>query len=206
MAPAATGTAFTSAADGDMRAAGDRVAFSADLGIAPAWAMVHQVHGCDTIEVDGPGVAGAADAVLTSEPGLPVAVLTADCLGIVLHGERMVAAVHAGWRGLAGGVVEAAGLAMAEAGSPVSTAQLGPSIGPCCYEVGPEVVAAIGTPSATTWGTVSVDLRAAARRRLEQVAPGIEVSIDDRCTRCSPGLYSHRRDGTAHRLAAVGWL
>jgi YfiH family protein len=206
MAPAATGTAFTSAADGDMRASRDRAAFAADRGIAPAWATVHQVHGSEIIEVDAPGVAGPADAVLTAVPGLPVAVLTADCLGIVLHGERMVAAVHAGWRGLAAGVVEAAGLGMGAAGSPATTAQIGPSIGPCCYEVGPEVVAAIGTPSTTTWGTVSVDLRAAARRRLEQVAEGIEVVTDDRCTRCSPGLHSHRRDGTAHRLAAVGWL
>ena len=206
MAVGAAGSAFSSAADGDMRDVDDRRVFSEHRGIPRDWATVTQVHGNGVATAVGPGDHGPADAVLTTEVGLPVAVLTADCLGVVLHADHVVAASHAGWRGIAAGVLEATLAAMAAAGGRPVAASLGASIGPCCYEVGPEVVDAVGSATETTWGTPSVDLRDAARRRLEAAAPGIAVDVDERCTRCDPTFHSHRRDATTHRQAAVGWL
>lgn len=206
MARVAVGSAFSSANDGDMRSPADRTDTAESWGIPRGWATVTQVHGADVVHAEEPGDHGPADAVLTTRPGLPVAVLTADCLGIVLHGEGAVAAAHAGWRGIAAGVIEATVETMAAIGSAPISAVIGPSIGPCCYEVGPEVVAAVGSGATTTWGTPAVDLRAAARDRLEGACPGIDVTVDDRCTRCSPGFHSHRGDGTTRRQAAVGWL
>ncbi len=201
MTPA--GVAFSAAADGDLRNPTDRDRFAASVGIPADWATANQVHGADVVQAVGPGPVGDADGLVTTRPGLPIAVFTADCLGVVLHTDDAVAVGHAGWRGLAAGVLEAVIAAMP---SMPERADVGPSIGPCCYEVGQEVVEAVGHPDRTTWGTTSVDLRAAAASRLRAVAPGVEISVDDRCTRCGDGLHSHRATGTSHRLAAVGWL
>ncbi len=203
---AAVGVAFSDATDGDLRDPADRERFSRSLDISADWAFAHQVHGRCVLTVTGPGHAGDADGLVTTAPGLPVAVFTADCLGVVAHGEGVVAVAHAGWRGLAAGVLEATVSVMAGLGGPPDVVDVGPSIGPCCYEVGPEVVDALGHPATTTWGSPSVDLRAAAIERLGAVAPEADVRVDDRCTRCSEGLHSHRASGTSHRLGAVGWL
>ncbi|HLI57546.1 MAG TPA: laccase domain-containing protein, partial [Actinomycetota bacterium] len=81
------------------------------LGIPSGWAMARQVHGCAVLEATAPPRTGAAppeaDAVVTTERGMPVAILTADCVPIAIAGEGVVAAVHAGWRGLCRGVVGA---------------------------------------------------------------------------------------------------
>lgn len=203
MAP--VGVAFSDASDGDLRDPADRERFSRRLGIPPDWAVAHQVHGCQVLTVTGPGPAGDADGLVTTRADLPVAVFTADCVGVVAHGDGVVAAAHAGWRGLAAGVLEATAAVMEERGGPPELVHVGPSIGPCCYEVGPEVVEAIGHRATTTWGTPSVDLRAAAIGRLGIVAPEADVRVDERCTRCTDGLHSHRGSGTSDRLAAVGW-
>lgn len=201
----AIGVAFSAAADGDLRDPADRARFSRRLGIPADWAVAHQVHGRRVLTVVEPGSAGDGDALVTTVPDLPVAVFTADCLGVVAHGEGVVAVAHAGWRGLGAGVLEATVAAMADHGGPPEVVHVGPSIGPCCYEVGPEVVAAVGHAATTTWGSPSVDLRAAAIERLGTVAPVAEIRVDDRCTRCSGGLHSHRGSTTPHRLGAVGW-
>lgn len=190
----APGVVFTTAGDGDVRhdpAARRRVTDS-------EWAVVHQVHGSTVVDVTGPGPHGDADAIVTSTPGLPLAVFTADCLGIVLHGPGAVGVVHAGWRGIVTGVIEAAVERLGE----VRSVHIGPHIRSCCFEVGPEVAERFPDDVAeTTWGTVSVDLAAAAARRLP-VAPEV-VAV---CTRCGEDTFSHRRDGTAARQAAVGWV
>lgn len=201
----AAGVAFSDAADGDLRDPGDRDRFSRRLRIPADWAVAHQVHGRRVLSVAGPGPAGDADGLVTTAVDLPVAVFTADCLGVVAHGEGVVAAAHAGWRGLVAGVLEATVSGMGKHGGPPEVVHVGPSIGPCCYEVGPEVVEAVGHPARTTWGARSVDLRTAAIARLAAVAPGADVRVDDRCTRCVGGLHSHRGSGTPDRLAAVGW-
>lgn len=195
MIPAGPGTVFTFASDGDVRA--DPSARKA-LPVPSAWATVAQVHGDRVVTAAGAGDHGEADAVLTREPDLSVAVFTADCLGIVLHGPGVVAAVHAGWRGLAAGVVERAVEAVGE----VTAAAIGPHIRSCCFEVGPEVADRFPDHiAATTWGTTSVDLTAAAVSRLPVGV--VDVGV---CSRCGEDTFSHRKDGTAARMAAVGWL
>jgi len=133
-----------------------------------------------------------------------VSVFTADCVGIVLLAAGAVGVAHAGWRGLSAGVVENVVDAMRGSGHPVLSAAIGPSIGPCCFEVGPEVVDAFGgQESQTTWGTTSVDLWSAAARIL---GDGVDIWRSDECTQCSPDWFSHRKNGTVDRLACVGWL
>jgi YfiH family protein len=189
------GVVFTTASDGDMRH--DRAA-RAGLGVPAGWATVRQVHGSTVVPVATAGDHGDADGMTTSSVELPLAVFTADCLGMVLHGPSSVAVVHAGWKGLDAGVVESAVGALGE----VTTAAIGPHIRSCCFEVGPEVADRFPAHLArTTWGTTSVDLTAAAIARLP-----VEPEVVDMCTRCGPDAFSHRRDATTSRMAAVGWV
>ncbi len=201
--PIPAGVAFTRPAEGDMRGDPDaRHRVARRLGIPEQWATVGQVHGGRVELVDGPGVAGPADALVTTTRRLPLAVFTADCLGVVLTAPGVVGVAHAGWRGLAAGVLEATTAAMEARGSAPEVAHIGPAIGACCFEVGDEVTGLfVEDVASTTWGTPSVDLVGVARRRL----PEIRVITEERCTACGGGP-SHRRDGTAQRLAAVGWL
>ncbi len=199
-----TGAAFGAAGDGDGRRDPEaRAAIAARLGIPSDWAFVRQVHGTAVVEASEPGPQGEADAVFTRRAGLPVAVATADCLPVALHGDGVAAMVHAGWRGAAGGVVPAARAALEQAGTPATRAAIGPGIGRCCYEVGPEVLA--GFPnfvSTTTWGTPSVDLAAAVRAQLG----GLGVWDAGICTRCDAAFHSYRRDRTDRRQVAIAWL
>ena len=176
---------------------------AAGLGISDEWAWMRQVHGTDVLEVDASGPAGVGDALLTLRPALPLAVRTADCVPIVLHGEDAVSVVHAGWRGLVAGVVERTREALQRAGTPAERAAIGPAIGPCCYEVGDEVIAAFeGRASRTTWGAPSVDLWTDAERRLA----GLDVWRADLCTRCEDTFHSYRGGAGAARQTTVGWL
>lgn len=197
------GVAFTWSDDGDIRCdPSRRRTVAARLGVGSAWSTVDQVHGPEVRVVSAPGPAGTGDALVTTVPSVPLAVFTADCLGVVMAGPGIVAVAHAGWRGLAAGILEAACETMAGQGSPPTSAYFGPRIGPCCFEVGEEVVTLFEDDvSATTWGTNSVDLAAAAARRL----PGLEIWVDHRCTACGGG-HSHRRQGTGQRMAALGWI
>lgn len=189
------GVVFTTAADGDMRR---DLAARRRVGVGSEWATVRQVHGATVVEADHPGDHGDADGLITEAPGLPLAVFTADCLGIVIHGSGRVAVAHAGWRGVYSGVVD-------EALAPfdqVDSIHIGPHIRPCCFEVGPEVADLFADDLATTsWGTTSVDLAAAVARRLP-----VEPVVVDLCTRCGGDTFSHRRDGTDARMASLGWL
>jgi polyphenol oxidase len=140
-----------------------------------------------------------ADGHATALPGVPALVFVADCLPIALAAPGAVAMVHAGWRGLADGIV-AEGVEALGTDGPVQAA-IGPGIGPCCYEVGDEVRAAFGTTGRT------LDLKAIARDRL--LAAGVEDVQDvAMCTSCHPDLYfSHRRDhGVTGRQGGVAWL
>jgi polyphenol oxidase len=160
-----------------------------------AWPL--QVHGAAVVRANGRGA--EADAIWTDERR-PLLVATADCLPIALartSGEPAVCLVHAGWRGLAEGVVEAA----AEALAGELAAVVGPGIGPCCYEVGPEVSERFGERART------LDLRAVTERALR--AAGVErVDHVDLCTACdSERFFSHRRDrGLTGRQGAVGYI
>jgi YfiH family protein len=163
-------------------------------------AQPHQVHGTAVVPAPAAGSFPEADGVHTAEPGVGCLVLTADCLPVALvaPGGRAVAMVHAGWKGLAGGVLEAGVRAL---GGKVATAFVGPGAGPCCYEVGSEVHARFGTSGRT------LDLKGIAERRL-RVAGVPEVHDAGLCTMCDPErrFFSHRRDrGLTGRQAGLAW-
>ncbi|MBT8200386.1 MAG: polyphenol oxidase family protein [Acidimicrobiia bacterium] len=204
--PGFRGAAFTDRGDGDPFADTEaRRSISNSLGIDVEWATAMQVHGTSVLEATGAGYLGEGDAVMTTRIALPVAVKTADCVPVVLEAADAVAVVHAGWRGMVAGVVTATVDTMRAADHNPLRAAIGPSIGPCCYEVGPEVSLGIDAPSVTTWGTTSVDLWTASAEQLEGV--GVEsVWTAAVCTMCSGDLNSYRADGTPHRQAAIGWL
>ncbi len=155
----------------------------------------HQVHGT-AVAVDAPGVVDADGQVVTGR-GVAAIVFAADCLPVALAGPQAAGVVHAGWRGLAGGVLEA-GVAALGAG-PVAAA-IGPGIGPCCYEVGDDVRAVFATSAPT------LDLKAIARERLRAAGVG-DVHDCGLCTACDPErFFSHRRDrGVTGRQAGLAW-
>jgi YfiH family protein len=165
------------------------------------------------VVVTAPGEhAGAeADAAVTATPGCVLAVRTADCAPIVLLGERAVGVVHAGWRGLMAGVVEATVAALGDLGDPPTTAHLGPCIRVGCYEFdGPErteVAERYGAAVAgmTAWGTPALDLAGAAAVALERAGVA-EVHDTSGCTACDTRWYSHRARGETGRLATTAWL
>jgi YfiH family protein len=149
-------------------------------------------------------VAGAVgrdgDALWTDEPGVPLLAMSADCIPIAIArtgGRRALAVVHAGWRGLAAGVVERA---VAALGRGKTAAVIGPAIGPCCYEVGPEVSERFDAD--LTRGGV-LDLWDAGERAL--LRAGVErVDRLDLCTCCNEELFfSHRRQGEERGVQGV---
>jgi YfiH family protein len=194
-----------------------RVALAA-IGIDVPLVTPRQVHGARVVRVHRPELPGEADALVTSTRGLAVGVVTADCAPILLRapGGVTVAAVHAGWRGAAAGVVEAGVRALSEASGSrpdAIEAVIGPAIGPCCYQVGREVrdafEARTGEATAPAWAPdgerFRLDLRAAVRGLL--VASGVSaVATVGPCTSCSTGLHSYRRDGAAagRQLSFIG--
>jgi len=145
-----------------------------------------------------------ADGHATAAPGVAAMVLAADCLPVVLGAEGAVAAVHAGWRGLAAGVLEQGVWALRDVGGAGEiVAVVGPCAGGCCYEVGEEVHAVFG--DAHRRGRL-IDLRAIAHDRL--LAAGVaEVGDVTACTVCDERFFSHRREGSrAGRQAGLAWL
>jgi YfiH family protein len=186
------------------------------------WATVRQVHSPKVVEArsellgQGPPEArpplADADGIVTAEPGLLLAVLTADCVPVLLADPvgRVVGAIHAGWRGLAAGVLERGMEAMVQAGASLerSVALVGPAIGPCCYEVGPEVASAVreryDRAAATSRdGAMAIDTAAAAVQALEAAGVG-SIRAAGECTAHQPErFFSYRRDGVTGRQAGV---
>lgn len=181
------------------------------------FAAAEQVHGSAVVRLgqtrasrgwDEPPIEGA-DALAVTRPGLAVAVLVADCLPIALvsPGEDLLVAVHAGWRGLAAGVIDAA-LGSFERPGGVHAA-IGPAIGPCHYEVGEDVALAVAAGSAAGAvterrdGGLFLDLPATASRVLR--AAGVRrIDRTDLCTACEEDrFFSYRRDGVTGRQALV---
>jgi YfiH family protein len=202
--PDRVGVAFSDGNDGDLRRSVPGRERAAELlGIRRDWARVDQVHGGDVLRVDSSGNHGPADALWATQPGLPLAVFTADCFGVVLHADGAVGIAHAGWRGARAGIVARLRAEMIEEGFPPTRAEVGPGIGPCCFEVGAEVAVEFPKHVATTsWGTRSVDLPGAIGDQLE----GLDVWRSGACTLHEDGWFSHRSNGTPDRLAALGWV
>ena len=189
----------------------NRARLAAALGRAPeSVVMGRQVHGAELRRHDAPQqprvYADAArspdevDAHATADPALTPLVMVADCLPVALSGPGGVAMAHCGWRGLAGGIAGEAASAV-----DATAAAIGPGIGPCCYEVGEEVLAEFSGLEGVATGRM-LDLGAVAARLLERA--GVEtVDRSDLCTSCNPDLfYSHRRDGErTGRQAGLVW-
>jgi len=160
-------------------------------------------------ELPPPGVElEEADGQATALESVAAVVLTADCLPVALVTNGAVAMVHAGWRGLAGGVLAEGVRALRELGAGGEVrAAIGPGAGACCYETGPEVHDAFSVHGPAARRGEHADLKHVARRQLEQ-AGVTEVHDVGLCTMCSPlGLFfSHRRDGgVTGRQAAIVW-
>lgn len=197
------------------------LAAAAGLPSEPIW--LTQVHGAkvadldamDHVDASGTELRQPADAAFTRQPGRVCAILTADCLPILLAADAgdLVAAVHAGWRGLAGGVIEAAVRAIGVAPTTLM-AWLGPAIGPRHFEVGTEVREALlrgdsGAEAAfvpNARGRFMADLNVLASRRLE--TEGVSrIYGGGHCTYADGTRYfSHRRDGLTGRQVTLIWL
>jgi len=169
---------------------------------APPLAWAKQIHSAVALPAQA-GFCGEGDALYTEEPGLALSVITADCVPVLVAGPGGIAAIHAGWRGIVGGIIPAALERMK--GRPAEwIAWVGPAIGACCYEVGDEVAAQVVAASgpevaipgpAGPAGKPHLDLPGAARLQLARAGVG-DVVVLPRCTRCDEAtLWSYRREG-----------
>ncbi len=185
---------------------------------------VKQVHGTDVLVLDRPVADGEAfpggwDAIVTDQPGLLLTVRTADCVPLLLYdpGRRVVAAVHAGWRGAVAGIVLRAIETMRDRfGCEPAALEvgIGPSVGPCCYEVDTPVLTRLQEQfpewrqvvEPTSPDSAMLDLRALVRRQAERhgVQAG-RIRAVRVCTMCHPGLfYSYRREGQVNGTMVSG--
>jgi polyphenol oxidase len=177
-------------------------------GSSSTW--LRQIHGTDVVTVTGPhhGVGLTADAAVTDRPGVALGVITADCAPIVLIGERAVGVVHAGWRGLLGGVIGRTVEAMADLGEGPDRvrAHLAPCIRSCCYEFGASDLALIEQAfgptvvGRTRGGSRALDMEAGVREALRRVGI-VELSVTPRCTACDDRYFSWRRGADRGRQA-----
>jgi YfiH family protein len=154
--------------------------------------------------------AGEGDVLLAQSAGIGLVIQTADCLPILIAGDNAIAAVHAGWRGSASGIADTTVFLLGAARAPRDRlrAWVGPSIGPCCYEVGPEVASQFpeSAVSKAPEGGLRLDLRAVNRMHLEEAGMTPErIFVDPTCTHCGgPRYASYRRDGVlAGRMIAL---
>ncbi|MEZ0053913.1 YfiH family protein [Mycobacterium sp. MAA66] len=190
------------------------------VGLGPdSLVWMNQVHSdhVEVVEAPGTGAGGAfdnTDALVTATPRLALAVITADCVPVLLGDARngVVGAVHAGRVGAAKGIVVRAVEAMVSLGSDVAeiSVLLGPAVSGRNYEVpyemADEVEATLpGSVTTTARGTVGLDLRAGIARQLAGLGV-TAIDIDPRCTVDDPNLFSHRRGAPTGRLASVVWM
>lgn len=193
----------------------NRTLLRQQLPSEPVW--LTQVHGTRVINLDSTPASTEADASIATRTGVVCAIMTADCTPVLLADRRgrVVGAAHAGWRGLASGVLEATVNAMRDAGAEDILAWLGPGIGPQAFEVGEDVKEAFAHLQANhpvfralegRPGKFLADLPELARRALAgvgvtQVAGGEQCTVSD-----SERFYSFRRDRTTGRMASMIWL
>jgi YfiH family protein len=170
--------------------------FSDLFGTEYNYALVSQVHGDSVLRAECGGLIGEADALSTEKKGLVLAIRTADCVPILVEAEHEVFAIHAGWRGIANGIITKTLTSV----SGLRAAVVGPCISLSAYEVGLEVVDGIleaGVPRDVFVQDRSprphVDLKAAARYQLEQVGVK-EIDVLPHCTFLDEGFHSYRRD------------
>ena len=196
--------------------AANRRRLAASIGLPGRVVWMNQVHGNRVEFVDGPRDAAFedTDALVTRTPRLALAVVTADCVPVLLADARagVIGAVHAGRVGAQRGVVAQAVAAMLELGAQPGdiSALLGPAVSGPNYEVpaamADEVEAALpGSRTTTSAGTPGLDLRAGIACQLRDLGV-TSVDIDPRCTDADPALFRHRRDAPTGRLASLVWM
>lgn len=213
-------------ADDPDAVAENRRRLAAALGFPPERvAAARQVHGAELLrhadppspdrslardegnDEQGDGELVEADGHAVLAEGIAALVFVADCVPVALSGPGGAAILHCGWRGLAAGVIAKGAAAVG-----ATDAAIGPSIGPCCYEVGPEVLAALRSPTGAKFAPTAdtaggmADLPAVAQGQLRDAGVG-RVEASGLCTSCRPELFfSHRRDGSrSGRQAGVVW-
>jgi YfiH family protein len=187
-------------------------------GLGVRFAFGRQVHGTlvqrvgDEPPADPPAPQAApaeADGQATRLPGVAPMVLTADCLPVAVAGGGAVAMLHAGWRGLAGGIITEGVTALRElAGDAPLTAAIGPGAGPCCYEVSEDIHERFAARSADARRGRNLDLKAIAALELARAGVG-DVHDVGLCTICADRtlFFSHRREhGVTGRQAGIAWL
>lgn len=184
------------------------------------WTMVDEVHGTEVHAADRPHLepapwplSAAGDVIVTSRRDSPIAIWAADCAPIALFGHRgTTVVIHAGWRGLATGVLDVGLATLAERGDRADVAVLGPVIHPCCYEFGRadlrSVAGSLGVGpdeilGRTSWGTPALDVPAAVAAGLR--AGGVDLAVIGPCTGCAGHWFSHRCRGDLGRHALVAW-
>lgn len=191
----------------------NRSRLEAGMAVAPgSLQFMSQVHSADVAVATG-GPAPTADALVSLDGSVPLAVMVADCVPVLLAGTAsgsgiITAAAHAGRRGLLDGILPAVVDRMRAAGAQSLRAWIGPSICGRCYEVPvrmqAESVALLpAVRSQTSWGTPALDLPAGAARQLEDL--GVQVHRVGACTLENEELFSHRRDPDTGRFAGVIW-
>ena len=186
------------------------------LAAEPA-AFLKQVHGAQVLDATAGGCVGNADVLITGKPGLPIAVFSADCVPLLIYDPdaRRLAVAHAGWRGTAQSAARAAVDALVQAGSRPEglLAAVGPSIGPCCYEVDKPVVARLDSAFPGQWGAWvrsvaagkwMLDLWAANEAQLQSAGiSGDRIDNPRICTGCRTDLFYSYRRGHNGRLVSI---
>lgn len=184
------------------------------------WVMLDEVHGTDVVVIGDPPIttwplAGTGDVLVVERCDAMLAVWAADCAPIALFGSNGTSLVvaHAGWRGLACGVIDVAVDALESTGTCVAAAVLGPCIHACCYEFGAtdldRVAVGVGASAtavaaSTQWGTQALDVPAAVAAGLSR--RGVELDAVGSCTGCETAFWSHRRRADLERHALVAWF
>lgn len=212
---------FTSSAEGDFASSvpsGELEQRCRRLVDLP-WTLLDQVHGSTVVEVDAPGACAgsSADAAVTAVAGAALAIRTADCAGVVLvgssaaAGEMAVGVAHAGWRGLADGVLQNTVERLLALGAEKVEWHLGPCISAAAYEFGvadlDRVVERYGPTlrARTAGGSPALDLRAGVAAALAEVG-AVRAGSEPPCTATDPGYFSWRARGDHGRQVTVAWL
>jgi len=201
--------------DLEVRVAQNRQLLQEQLGLPQPPQWMNQVHGTEVLSARQSVAGCEGDAIFSDQPGRVCAVMTADCLPLLIcnRSGSEVAALHAGWRGLADGVIEST-VAQLQSGADELLVWLGPAIGPAAFEVGEEVrdtfiathSAAAAAFTRSPAGRWLADIYQLARLRL--LLLGVEnIYGGDRCTFSEPEqFFSYRRDGVTGRMASLIWI
>lgn len=203
---------FTEASDGDFQIDSDseRLAVNRSRIVDYQWSWVRQVHSSRVVRVSQPvGYAGEADALVTSARLVPISITTADCMPIVMVGNRNIAVVHAGWRGLTGGVLEETVEEIRRDNDSIVSVLLGPHIGVADYEFGSSELTTLAARfgdeirGETSAGTPALDLY----NVLTDICETVRIPKPEKAENTADeAFYSHRVRGQPERQALVAWI